>query len=76
MFGAVKPTDFVEELWVRDLVDVTWAMFRWRRIVAALMSEEVWEEVNNKASSLAEAQAELMEGPEKEEMDKLLDSGF
>jgi hypothetical protein len=74
LFGAVKPTDFVEEIWVRDLVDVTWAMFRWRRILAALMSEQVEKDVNEQACSRAEAETELMEGTEKEEMDRLLKS--
>ena len=74
VFGAVGPTDFIEEIWVRDLVDVTWAMFRWRRILAALVGEEVWESVNDKAASLAEAQTKLMEGPERADMEKLLDS--
>jgi hypothetical protein len=74
VFGAVKPTDFIEEIWVRDLVDVTWAMFRWRRILAALMSEQVEKDVNEQACSRAEAETELMEGTEKEEMDRLLKS--
>ena len=74
VFGAVAPTDFVEEIWVRDLADVSWAMFRWRRILAALVSDLVWEEVNDKATSLAGDQTQLMSGPEKEELDKLLNS--
>ena len=74
VFGTVGPTDFIEEIWVRDLVDVTWEMFRWRRILAALMTDEVLERTNDRASSLVEAQIELMEGSEKEEMDKLVDS--
>ena len=74
VFRAIAPTDFIEEIWARDLVDVTWEMFRYRRLLAALMSDEVWEDVNHKACSRAEAETELMEGTEKEEMDKLLDS--
>ena len=74
VFGAVGPTDFVEEIWVHDLVDVTWTMFRWRRILAALVSDQVWHQVNNKATSLVEDQSHLMNGPEKEELDRLLDS--
>ena len=73
VFSAVAPTDFIEEIWARDLVDVTWAMFRCRRLLAALMSDKVWEDVNDEACSRAEAATELMEGTEKEEMDKLLD---
>jgi hypothetical protein len=68
----VRPTDFLEEIWVRDVVDVTWNIFRLRRIQAAFLSAEVWDDVNDKASSLAEAEAELLEGTEKIEMEKLL----
>jgi len=49
-------------------------MFRWRRILATLLAEDVSKETNDQAVSLAEAQTELMDGPEKEEMDRLLDS--
>ena len=70
----MRPTDFLEEIWVRDGVDVAWNIFRLRRIQAAYLSAKVWDDVNDKASSLAEAAAELLEGTEKEEMDKLLDS--
>jgi hypothetical protein len=71
--NAVRPTDFLEEIWVRDAVDVTWNIFRLRRILAAYLSAQVWHDVNDKASSLAEAEAEPLEGTEKEEMGKLLD---
>ena len=73
VFDAIGPTDFIEEIWVRDLVDVTWGMLRWRRVLAALLRGEVWEETNNEATSLVEDQAQVMEGSEKEEMDRLLD---
>ena len=36
VFDAIAPTDFLEEIWVRDLVDVTWTMIRWRRLLAVL----------------------------------------
>jgi hypothetical protein len=72
--STVRPTDFLEEIWVRDGVDVAWNIFRLRRIQAAYLSAKVWDDVNDKASSLSEADAELLEGTEKEEMDKLLDS--
>ncbi len=74
VFRTVGPTDFIEEIWARDLVDVTWAMFRYRRLLAALMSDEVSEDVKEEAFSRAKAETELMQGTEKEEMDKLLDS--
>jgi hypothetical protein len=72
---AVRPTDFVEEIWVREAVDVKWDTFRLRRNQAAYLSALVRDEVDTKASSLAAAEARLLplEGTAKEEMDKLLD---
>jgi hypothetical protein len=45
-----------------------------RQIQAAFLADKVWDAVNEKASSLAEADPKLMEGTEKEkeEMEKLL----
>ena len=33
-----KPTDFVEEIWIRDGVDLTWEIFRWRRLSTSLLT--------------------------------------
>lgn len=30
--GAVKPGDIIEEIWIRDIVDLTWEIFRWRAL--------------------------------------------
>ena len=30
--GAVKPADVLEEIWVSDVVNLTWEIFRWRRL--------------------------------------------
>ena len=30
--AAVKPKDFIEEIWVRDVADLSWEVFRLRRI--------------------------------------------
>jgi hypothetical protein len=73
VFDAVEPADFIEEIWARDLADVTWSMFRLRRILAALLDNKVRDEVNDEASSRAEQEAKFLEGTEKEEMDRLLD---
>jgi hypothetical protein len=35
---AVKPGDFIEEIWVRDIVDHTWQALRYRRLKAALLN--------------------------------------
>lgn len=71
---AVRPINIIDEIWARDLTDVTWTLFRLRRIQAAYLSAEVWDVVNDEASSLAIAETELMVGTEKEEIKRLLDS--
>jgi hypothetical protein len=35
---SVKPADATEELWVRDIVDLTWELQRWRRMKASLLA--------------------------------------
>jgi hypothetical protein len=74
--SALGPRDFIEEIWVHDLVDAAWNIIRLRRILAAFLADKIWNDVNEKASSLAEADSKLMEGTEteKEEMKKLLSS--
>lgn len=37
----VKATGIIEEIWIRDLVDLTWEILRWRRLRTALLSERV-----------------------------------
>src|SRR5499433_4596749 len=36
--GAVKPADILEEIWVRDIVDLVWEAFRLRRLKANLIT--------------------------------------
>ena len=40
VYGAIEPADFIEEIWARDLADVTWSMVRLRRSLAALLDEK------------------------------------
>ena len=35
---AVKPKDFLEEIWVRDVTDLTWEILRMRRLKSALLA--------------------------------------
>jgi len=35
--GAVKPSDILEEIWVRDVVDLTWEVQRLRQLKAKLL---------------------------------------
>jgi hypothetical protein len=32
--------DFIEEIWVRDIVDLTWEILRWRRLKLKLLADE------------------------------------
>src|SRR5215470_1036705 len=36
--AAVKPKDFLEEIWVRDIVDLSWDVLRLRRLKAKLLT--------------------------------------
>jgi hypothetical protein len=38
MTVAVKPKDFLEEIWVRDIVDLSWDVLRLRRLKAQLLT--------------------------------------
>ena len=77
LFSAVQPTDFIEEFWVRDLTDASWNILRLRRVQAAFLSAQVSDAASDaadtEATSLAKAEAELMKGSEKEEMERFLD---
>lgn len=33
----VKPKDILEKIWIRDTVDLTWEVFRWRRLTKNLL---------------------------------------
>jgi hypothetical protein len=39
--GAVKPSDFIEEIWVFDITNLVWEMCRWRRFAM-----ELWRDRN------------------------------
>jgi hypothetical protein len=38
ILGSIKPADPFEEIWARDMIDVTWEVFRLRRLKANLMA--------------------------------------
>src|SRR6516225_9217778 len=35
---GVQPADIFEEIWLRDFVDLTWEVWRWRRLKSSLMA--------------------------------------
>ena len=37
--SGVKPSDIIEEMWVRDIVFLSWEISRWRRVKASLLEE-------------------------------------
>jgi hypothetical protein len=44
---AVKPSDFLEEIWVRDIVDLEWEILRLRRLKASLMCASAHKGLEN-----------------------------
>jgi hypothetical protein len=75
VFCALEPADFIEELWARDIVDVSWNIARLRRMSSALLAARVRHQADQKATSLVEVDPELMNGSneQKQEMERLLD---
>jgi hypothetical protein len=41
--GTLKPSDALEDIWVRDVVDLVWEVFRLRRLKAHLMRASAYE---------------------------------
>ena len=81
---AVKPSDVLEEIWVRDVVDLTWEVLRLRRLKASLLNANLVEGMKHVlrvvlgdrevAESTADAWA-MDERPAAAKVEKLLDSG-
>jgi hypothetical protein len=45
--GAVKPADILEEVWVRDVVDLIWETYRLRRLKANLLTARAYTGLND-----------------------------
>src|SRR5262249_8258501 len=45
--GAVKPADIIEEIWVRDVVDLTWEVQRLRQLKAKLLNVNAHKGLQN-----------------------------
>ena len=76
VFNAVGATDFIDEILAHDISDAAWSKIRWRRVLAAFVTDQVQKWVDDEAFCLASAQAKLLGGPEKENMDGLLEAGL
>jgi hypothetical protein len=79
---VVKPADILEDIWVRDLVDLTWDVFRLRRLKANVMMANAHKGLSeilapfvgcSHAETLAEAWA-ARKSDVAEEVDKALAS--
>jgi hypothetical protein len=44
---TLQPSDSLEEIWIRDVVDLVWETFRLRRIKARLMTDATQEEIGD-----------------------------
>jgi hypothetical protein len=44
VLGATRPRDFIEELLTRDVIDLTWEIFRFRRLKAGMLRTKVVNE--------------------------------
>jgi hypothetical protein len=52
--AVIKPKDFLEEMWVRDIVDLTWETLRMRRLKAGLLTSVTWEGLKEVLSDLVD----------------------
>src|SRR5262249_45842366 len=52
--GAMNPVDIFDEIWVRDMVDGEWAVFRLRRLQAGLMTATAYEGLQKNLDPLVE----------------------
>jgi hypothetical protein len=52
--AAVKPADVLEEIWVRDIVDLSWEVLRWRRLKASLLQANAHKGVEAALKPLVE----------------------
>jgi hypothetical protein len=43
VYLSLNPADIFEEIWVRDFVDLTWEILRWRRLKSSLMAASAFK---------------------------------
>jgi hypothetical protein len=62
--AAVKPSDTIEEIWVRNIVDFTWECFRWRRLKTSLLADTVPNELEDALEHLVRKRSTVEEDTE------------
>jgi hypothetical protein len=45
--GTLRPSDSLEEIWIRDVVDLVWETFRLRRMKASMMTDATHQEIGD-----------------------------
>jgi len=58
----VKPKDIIEKIWIRDVVDLTWEIFRWRRIKKTWLAFKVSEGLSVSLKPVLRASPQYIEG--------------
>src|SRR5262249_48379506 len=53
--SGIAPSDAIEQMWVRDVVDLTWEIFRWRRLKTELIASAVPTALRKILAPLADA---------------------
>ncbi len=48
--ATLQPTDSLEEIWIRDVVDLVWETFRMRRMKASMMTDVTHREIGDTLS--------------------------
>jgi hypothetical protein len=43
--AAIRPADILEEIWLRDFLDLAWETLRWRRLKAAVVNGAASQEL-------------------------------
>jgi hypothetical protein len=61
IFTAIKPNDFIEQIWACDLADAVWQLLRLRRILAAYLSAKVLDAAEDKALQEQDEMTELQD---------------
>ena len=70
--ATIGPRDFIEEIWCRDLADVVWNLFRYRRIKAAYLAAKISQAANEEASRLAAAAMRTMKDSDEDQIHQFL----
>ena len=43
VYLSLEPANIFEEIWLRDFVDLTWEILRWRRLKSSLMAASAFK---------------------------------